>query len=185
MKTKLPIFCLFLVVVLNSVVIASPAYPAIITHGPCRDRVFEKPTIVFPFTRWTTRPRFYSGSVVAYFDAIEDKEIWVLKATYSVKHEDISQEVEGWRLWLENVLSNYVVMMKNSFYTIAPANMTNEERVAFLTDNFSDPNLLLEIGNALMVNFNKAHEGLMRARSIRVEVMMLSLDEFLKARDGG
>ena len=180
---RFSLFVLAIAILLNSVIIATPLRPAVVT--PIRGgNSYVVPTIKFvcPGTRWEVRPKFYSGDILAVFVAPDEDNIWVIRASYSVRHVDLLKRADNWEAWLKSRLSSMLGNLVSNISVQLSPELDLEERIEAYVETVSDPELLKFIGDALIGQFNEHHEGILLVQGLKMEVAKVSMKEYRKAQ---
>ena len=173
----IPILLLVFVIFLNSLVIATPTYPAVISGA----LIAERPTLVVPFTSWVERPRYIDSSGMGVFAVPAENEIWIVQVNYTIYHIDLLKGPYDWETWIEgriNFFSNNVV---ESIYQDMPVDLTLEEQFEYVKEYFSDRALLESIEGALMGQFAERYEG-MQMLVAKAKIEMLTVQQYQDAR---
>jgi len=179
-KLILPLISLILVILLNSILIASPLKPAVLftTSVVSKHIIVERNTFVFPFTRWESRPRFLTGERNVPFADAGDDNVWIVQLTYSARHVDLLTPAGDWQTWLDNRLTTFLNNIYNGVVPLAPAGSDKDARVALYVEEISRPATLAMLKDALKSQFNEHYQGLLIVQGLKLEIRRITLAEF-------
>lgn len=173
-KLRLPLILIFAVVILNSIVIASPIKPAIVGGT-----IIEQSQLVRPFTRWESRSRYLIGEKLVLFAAPDEDNIWVLRLTYSVRHIDLLEPAKNWETWLTSRLTS---IMNNVYTNVMSTLPLDADPTEYYVAMVSDLALLAELGRVMKTQFNDHHKDVMVMQGITIVVEKITLAEYQASR---
>jgi len=171
---------MFLVVMIfmNCLVLASPAYPARI-----EGRYIEQNIMVAPWAVWESTVKIQQGSMIAIVTAPETDQIWVARANYVVRQSspDIPSD---WLEWTERRFSYLVNQLTQSLFQSIPPDMTVDEAIGWITNIWVsdfDGDIPLDIlRDAIIINFQERYEGSVELLSLEINIEHLSLSDYRK-----
>jgi hypothetical protein len=152
-----PFVVLVLAVLLNCIVPASFARPAVIYEA--EPYLTTALTFVAPTTRWELKQRFVERQTLAYYYAPEESDIWCVDMRYTVQLIDPVNEPLGWRRWSRVIVENMVHNAANQ-YMQTLGNVTQEEVLEALTEIFQDPEIQQAIIDAFTTAFSSRYGGI-------------------------
>lgn len=173
----IPILFLAFVLFLNSLIIATPTHPAVISGNT----IIERPTLVTPFTSWVERPRYLESSGMGIFAVPTENEVWIVLVDYTIYHADLLVGPYDWEAWIEGRLNFFANNVVENIYQEMPVEYTAEEQFEYLKELFSDRALLESIEGALMSQFAERYSG-MQMLTAKAKIEMLTVEEYQTAR---
>lgn len=180
-KLSLAVFFVIAVIVLNSIVIATPLKPAVVWPASDASYITTATTMVAPFTRWEQRSHYPPGQSTTYFAAIEDgAKYWVIQMDYYVYRSDLLEELDDWDAWLDNYTQNVVgSYVANVRLTLGPE-LTDEQQTAQLVEIVSSSDSLRQLREYLIQSFTERYSTL-ALRGIHLEVTLITLAQLRSA----
>jgi hypothetical protein len=174
-------FMFFIVMVfMNCMVLASPAYPARLNG-----QYIERNTLVAPWVAWESTIRVQQGSMIAIVTAPETDQIWIARARYVVRQSgpDITND---WLEWTDRRFSYLVNQITQSLFQSIPPDITTDEAIEWITNTWvSDlpegegmPTDILR--NALITNFQERYEGSFELLLLEINIEHISLSDYRK-----
>ena len=173
----IPILFLAFAFLLNSLVIATPTHPAVISETT----IVEQPTIVTPFTKWVERPRYIASFGLGIFAVPADNEVWVVRVNYTIYHADLLKGPYDWEVWIEGRIGFFANNVIEGIYQDMPADFTPEEQFEFVKEYFSDRALLESIEGALISQFADRYPG-MQMLVAKAKIEMLTIEQYQNTR---
>ena len=177
-SAKTAIFALLAIILLNSVVLAFPGRPAVISDS----YIVKRPILVFPGTQWEWRKEYHTGTVIGLLAVPEDeKSIWVVRVTYRAWHLNMLRDPGPWQSWAGGRLNWIVGKISEEVWQSFPPEWSQDERAAEMVKEFRDPELQDVLKEILTNHFNEHHEGIMRLTVIRLEVVEMLIGDYVSA----
>lgn len=177
-KIVLPIIILVGVILLNSIVIASPLKPAIVGGS-----IVARSQFVTPFTRWESRPRYLTGEKLVLFAAPDEDNLWAIRLTYSARRVDLFQSIGDWETWLTSRLTTITNNVYTQVIQFAPAGASVAERTQLYVDAVSDPAFLAELTKVLRSQFNEHYSDILVMQGITMIVEKITLAQYQSSRE--
>lgn len=180
-KLSLAIFAIVAVMVLNSVVIATPLMPAVVQSD--EPYITNAVVIVLPFTKWEQRSQYPPGQNTTYFAAVDKGEkYWVIQMDYYVYRADILEELDDWDEWLGSVLRWVVDQDTQSVRLSLGTDLTPEQKTIQLVEIVSNPDRLKQLEGILVDAFAERYPTL-ALRGVHLEVKLLTMAQLRSALD--
>jgi hypothetical protein len=177
-SAKVAILALLAVILLNSVVLAFPAHPAVVSNS----YVTKLPVLVWPVTQWEWRQEYYTGTVIGLLAVPEnEKSVWAISVTYRVQHLDMLRDSGPWRSWLGARLNWIVSKINEEAWQNFPPEMGQDERVVATAEAYRNPELQDMLKEVLTDHFNEHHAGIMKLSITRLEVVEMSISDYVTA----
>lgn len=173
---KTAISALLAIILLNSVVLAFPSRPAVVSDS----YIIKRPKLVFPGTEWEWRKEYHVGSVIGFLAAPENEEsIWVIRVTYRVWHSNMLRDPGPWQNWMGARLSWIVGKISEEIWQSFLPEMSQDERAAEMAEVFRDPEFQGVLKEVLIDHFNEHHEGIMKLAVTRLEVVEMPIGDYV------
>jgi len=177
-KAKVAIFALLAIILLNSVVLAFPARPAVISGS----YIVKRPILVFPGTKWEWRKEYHTGSIIGLLAVPEDeKSIWVVRIAYRAWHSNMLRDPGPWHSWMSARLNWLVSRISEEVWQDFAPEMSQDERAAEMVAVFQNPELRDVLKEVLTNHFNEHHEGIMKLSVVRLEIVEMPIGDYISA----
>jgi hypothetical protein len=160
-KAWVPFVVLILAVLLNCIVPASFARPAVI--GP---EVTTSLTFVPPWQRWSLKQRFMDEQILSVYFAPDENDIWCVDLRLTIRLTDPVNEPIGWRRWVRVMLDNMVDRATNAYIQAMETGLAIEQVRDALTEIFLEP----EIQAAIIKAFSEAFNAKFGALTFPIEI---------------
>lgn len=172
---------LAVMIFMNCMIIASPAYPAFVNG-----QFIEKNAIVAPWVAWESTVKVQQGSMIAIVTAPETDQIWIARAHYVVRQVGSEESMIDWLEWTERRFSYLVNQITQSLFQSIPPDITTDEAIEWITNIWvSDlpegegiPTDIL--CNALLLNFQERYEGVFELLLLEINIEHISLSDYRK-----
>jgi hypothetical protein len=177
---KIVTLCLLALFLLNSVVLAFPGRPAVVFPSNGDSYIAKFPQLVIMGTKWEWRKEYYIETAVALLAVSEDEETAsVLKIAYRVWQPDILKNPGPWRTWAVSRLEWLTAQISDSIWQNLPPEMEKGARREALMEAYENPELRDMVAQAFVQHFNEHHNGIMKLTVIRLEVVEISLGDYI------
>ena len=174
-----------LAVLLNCLVVASPAYPAKIG-----EQYFTKTQVVAPWVMWESTEKIHYGSMIAIVAAPEVDQIYVARVTYTVHRIDFVESELEWQAWTQSRLSQLITAISNNILQAAPPDLTTSDQLPWLLEMWEteieiDGETSLQFLRTVMIaNFNSRYSDVFELLSFDIEIIHISLSDYRKEMSG-
>jgi len=168
-------FCIAMVL-LNSLVIATPYRPALVG-----DQVVETFAVVPLGTNWTMVQRYPFATAVSYA-FMSGSTVWWVQVDYDAEYIDLTRAPVDF----ETAMANYVASIGNNVYSyIAQAwgpDATDAVRLADISSWYEDEGNIQMLQLWFRTHFNETFDGVLMIRNVRITFQHGTVQTFLNRR---